>query len=75
MPIKVQCTECQTNLSVSDQAAGKAVKCRQCGARVKVPGAAAAASATGSVPAKRRAPGKAQDPDDLFGDINLNQLE
>ena len=75
MPIKVQCTECQTNLSVSDQAAGKAVKCRQCGARVKVPGAAAAASAAGSVPAKRRAPGKAQDPDDLFGDINLNQLE
>ncbi|MFM7866019.1 MAG: hypothetical protein ACKPHU_17540, partial [Planctomycetaceae bacterium] len=75
MPIKVQCTECQANLSVSDQAAGKAVKCRQCGAKVKVPGAAAAASAGAAPAGKPRGPRKPQDPDDLFGDINLNQLE
>lgn len=75
MPIKVQCTECQANLSVSDQAAGKAVKCRQCGAKVKVPGAAAAASAGAAPAGKPRGPRRPQDPDDLFGDINLNQLE
>lgn len=73
MPIKVKCTECQTVLSVSDQAAGKAVKCRQCGGRVKVPGVAAGTAAEAS--AKARPARKAQDPDDLFGDINLNQVE
>lgn len=36
MPIKVRCNECSTVLTVSDKAAGKAIKCRECGARVEV---------------------------------------
>ena len=37
MPIKVRCKACETVLNVSDQAAGKVVKCKQCGERVRVP--------------------------------------
>lgn len=37
MPIKVRCKACETVLNVSDQAAGKIVKCKQCGERVRVP--------------------------------------
>jgi len=37
MPIKVRCKECSTVLTVSDKAAGRAVKCKQCGGRVPVP--------------------------------------
>jgi hypothetical protein len=72
MPIRVQCEGCQTVLNVQDQAAGKVIKCRQCGERVKVP------TASGTAPAKARAPKparKSQDPDDLFGDLDLRQAE
>ena len=72
MPIRVQCEGCQTVLNVQDQAAGKVIKCRQCGERVKVP------MASGTAPAKARAPRparKSQDPDDLFGDLDLRQAE
>ena len=37
MSIKVRCKACETVLNVSDQAAGKVVKCKQCGERVRVP--------------------------------------
>lgn len=37
MPIKVRCKACETVLNLSDQAAGKVVKCKQCGERVRVP--------------------------------------
>lgn len=37
MSIKVRCKACETVLNVSDQAAGKVVKCKQCGEKVRVP--------------------------------------
>ena len=51
MPIKVRCKACETVLNVSDQAAGKIVKCKQCGERVRVP-----------VPKGDRPPAKARPP-------------
>ncbi len=41
MPIAVTCPECNANYRVADEAAGKAIKCKKCGARVAVPAAAA----------------------------------
>jgi predicted Zn finger-like uncharacterized protein len=37
MPISVTCSECETTYRVSDDAAGKAIKCKKCGARIAVP--------------------------------------
>jgi predicted Zn finger-like uncharacterized protein len=37
MPISVTCTECSATYRVADDAAGRAIKCKQCGARVTVP--------------------------------------
>jgi predicted Zn finger-like uncharacterized protein len=37
MPISVTCPECQATYRVADEAAGKAIKCKKCGARVPVP--------------------------------------
>ena len=37
MSIKVRCKACEIVLNVPDQAAGKIVKCKQCGERVRVP--------------------------------------
>ena len=37
MPIKVRCKACEAVATVSDQAAGKVVKCKQCGERIRVP--------------------------------------
>jgi DNA-directed RNA polymerase subunit RPC12/RpoP len=39
MPIPVTCSECNANYRVPDEAAGKAIKCKKCGARVPVPAA------------------------------------
>ncbi len=76
MPIKVRCEGCQTVLNVPDQAAGKVLKCKQCGGRVKVPGTPAAA---GAAPAKPKRPKPAEsapaDPDDIFGGLDLRQME
>jgi predicted Zn finger-like uncharacterized protein len=36
MPINVTCPECQSTYRVADEAAGKAIKCKKCGARVPV---------------------------------------
>ncbi len=71
MPIKVRCEGCQTVLNVSDQAAGRAVKCKQCGGRVQVP-------TEGSVVAARPKPkAKAvlEDPDDLLSGLDLDRAE
>jgi uncharacterized RDD family membrane protein YckC len=77
MPIKVRCEECQTVLNVSDQAAGKAVKCKQCGGRVKVPAAGGApAGRTRSRPdsgSRNEAP--SGDPDDFLSGLDLNRAE
>jgi uncharacterized RDD family membrane protein YckC/DNA-directed RNA polymerase subunit M/transcription elongation factor TFIIS len=65
MPIKVRCPGCEAVLNVSDQAAGKAIKCKQCGGRVKVP-----------VP-KAKAPVESEpaDSDDLFSGAALRSVE
>ncbi len=39
MPISVSCPDCQATYRVPDEAAGKAVKCKKCGARITVPAA------------------------------------
>lgn len=33
MPISVTCPECEATYRVPDEAAGKAIKCKKCGAR------------------------------------------
>ena len=40
MPISVTCPECNSTYRVGDEAAGKAIKCKKCGARVPVPATA-----------------------------------
>ena len=37
MAIKIQCRECEAKFGVKDAATGRRVKCRQCGAAIKVP--------------------------------------
>ncbi len=39
MPISVTCSECNSTYRVADDAAGKAIKCKKCGARIAVPAA------------------------------------
>jgi predicted Zn finger-like uncharacterized protein len=46
MPISVTCPECNSTYRVADEAAGKAIKCKKCGARVPVPGDGAAEAAS-----------------------------
>ena len=79
MPIKVRCKECSTVLNVSDKAAGRAVKCKQCGARVSVPAAGGKTGGPGGAKKKRKkkAPAPAPsfdepaDDHDIFGNLNL----
>lgn len=72
MPISVQCQECETVHKVPEKAAGKAIKCRQCGARVRVPGG----SGKQDRPQRRRRPAAAAaDADDIFAGVNLDQAE
>lgn len=86
MPIKVRCQDCETVLKLSDKAAGRAVKCKSCGARVQVPGERAASSGppTGQrdgMPGRKkrkRRPAPAAAPlndDDMFGQIDLRRAE
>ena len=37
MAIKIKCRKCEAKFSVKDAAAGRRVKCRECGAPIKVP--------------------------------------
>jgi predicted Zn finger-like uncharacterized protein len=68
MPISVTCPECNATYRVGDEAAGKAVKCKKCGARVPVPAtgegepaeAAAGGDAAGGDEGERKRPAKAQ---------------
>jgi predicted Zn finger-like uncharacterized protein len=39
MPISVKCPECEAPYKVPDEAAGKAIKCKKCGARISIPAA------------------------------------
>ena len=47
MPIAVTCPECASDYRVPDTAAGKAIKCKKCGARVSI-----AAGRNGAAPAR-----------------------
>lgn len=38
MPISIECEECGAELKFGDDAAGRRVKCRKCGAGVQIPG-------------------------------------
>jgi uncharacterized RDD family membrane protein YckC len=70
MPIKVRCKECSTVLTVSDKAAGRAIKCKECGAPVRVPSGKPAKQR----PRKRPRPdAPPADPDNLFGGIDLGR--
>ena len=39
MPMSVNCPECDASYKVPDEAAGKAIRCKKCGAKVPVPAA------------------------------------
>ncbi|MEZ6059671.1 MAG: RDD family protein [Planctomycetaceae bacterium] len=84
MPIKVRCKECSTVLTVSDKAAGRVVKCRECSAPVKVPSGGASAGAgsksgrtgtqrTGRKLARSGRPAASGNPENLFGGLNLDE--
>ncbi len=86
MPIKVRCNECSTVLTVSDKAAGRAVKCKQCGGRVPVPAGGEDAPPRKKKKKKKRRPAPEpsfDDPafdspgasDDMFGSLNLGNAE
>ena len=75
MPIKVRCEGCQTVLNVPDQAAGKAVKCKQCGGRVLVPGGESEAAAPARSRPKARSKAASENPDDVLFGVDLNRAE
>ncbi|MEZ6130461.1 MAG: RDD family protein [Planctomycetaceae bacterium] len=81
MPIKVRCKECSTVMTVSDQAAGRAVKCKQCGGRVNVPAADGGTGGGGAPVKRKRRPAPKpdfdapSDPDDMFGGLDLRKAE
>ena len=59
MPISVSCPECQSPYKVPDTAAGKAIKCKKCGATVPVPGGNGGGEAGGEgAPKKKGGMGK-----------------
>ncbi|WP_298868522.1 hypothetical protein [uncultured Gimesia sp.] len=66
MPIKVRCKECNTSFSVKDEAEGKRVRCKGCGAPVRV----------SKGPKKKRSPsGKAEDTDDFLTSFDISKIE
>lgn len=69
MPIKVRCKHCETVLTVSDKARGRAIKCKECGGRVQVGSGKRKARPQKSRPKKGGPP---PHPDDLFGGLDLN---
>lgn len=82
MPIKVRCQDCKTVMGVPDKAAGRAVKCKECGARVEVPagGGGAPPKKKKKRPAKKKRrprpePSFDEMGDDIFGSLNLGNAE
>lgn len=71
MPIKVRCKACEAVATVSDQAAGKVVKCKQCGERIRVP------MPKGDRPRAKARP--EQEEENIFGDplasLDLRNME
>jgi uncharacterized RDD family membrane protein YckC len=66
MPIKVRCKQCETVLTVSDEARGRAIKCRKCGGRVGVGSGKRKARPKKTKPAN---------PDDMFGGLDLESAD
>ena len=83
MPIKVQCKECSQVMAVPDKAAGRAVKCKACGARVAVPAAGSGGAPRKKKKKKKRPPAPAAapsfddfgDPDDMLSGLDLRRAE
>ncbi len=73
MPVKVRCPECKQVLTAPDAARGKAIKCRNCEARVRVPAAKSQQSATKKKPSA--AAKKADGDDDFLANLNLKHME
>jgi hypothetical protein len=49
MAISLQCEQCGKQYQLSDNLAGKRIKCKECGNAINVPGAAGAANAAGPI--------------------------
>ncbi|MFM7058181.1 MAG: RDD family protein [Planctomycetota bacterium] len=66
-------------MNAPDAAAGKALKCRQCGGRVPIPAAGSGGAATAKPRARRPVAESEEhgggDGDDLFGGLDLRQME
>jgi predicted Zn finger-like uncharacterized protein len=60
MPISVNCPECEAPYKVPDDAAGKAIKCKKCGAKITIPGGngGGEAGSEGAAPKKKGGMGK-----------------
>jgi uncharacterized RDD family membrane protein YckC/DNA-directed RNA polymerase subunit RPC12/RpoP len=71
MPVKVKCDDCGKGFSVPDEARGKAVKCKGCGGRVRVP------KGEGGRPRRKKAarPRKSVTDDDFFSSLDLDRAE
>jgi predicted Zn finger-like uncharacterized protein len=54
MPISVTCPECDAPYRVPDEMAGKAIKCKKCGARVPVPAGEEGEAEAGAPAAKKK---------------------
>lgn len=75
MPVKVKCEECGSGFAVPDAARGKAIKCKSCGGRIRVPGGGGAGG--GRKPRRKKAarPRKSVDDDDFFSSLDLGRAE
>lgn len=67
MPIKVRCKECDASFSVKDEAAGKRVRCKGCGAPIKV--------SAGQPKKKRSSSSGSADTDDFLANFDINKIE
>jgi len=76
MPVKVRCPGCQKVLNAPDAARGKAVKCPDCDAKVRVPNQGeAAAAAVGKKSAVKGTGKPAPEGEDLLGALDLSKVE
>lgn len=67
MPVKVRCRGCEHQFSVPDAARGKSVKCKECGAPVKIP--------AGDADSKKKKPEKSIEDEDFFSQLDLENVD
>jgi dienelactone hydrolase len=65
MSIAFQCDQCGKHYEAGDHLAGKALKCKECGAVVRIPGTAAARTSPPVTSVKQAAPARPAPPPDL----------